>query len=136
MGLDAPDGRITLDEDGRPRVAWTKTLARGDRTHDLIEAIREACAAIVGAGVGELLHEKEWSDDHHYLSVHPVGGNRMAASIDQGVVDHRGMVFGYPGLFVMDGSIMPSAIGVNPALTIAAVAEKTSDDLVRYLESS
>jgi cholesterol oxidase len=136
MGIDAPDGRVTLGADGRARVAWTKTLAPGDRTHDLIEAIREACAAIVEAGGGELLHEKEWSDDRNYLSVHPVGGNRMATSISQGVVDPRGMVFGYPGLFVMDGSIMPSAIGVNPALTIAAIAEKTSDDLVRYLESS
>ena len=60
----------------------------------------------------------------------------MATSIGQGVVDDRGWVFGYPGLFVMDGSIMPSAIGVNPALTIAVVAEKTSDDLVRYMASS
>ena len=41
----------------------------------------------------------------------------------------RGEVFGYPGLYVVDGSIMPSAIGVNPSLTIAAVAEKLSDGI-------
>jgi cholesterol oxidase len=135
MGIDAPDGRITLDATGRARVAWTKALAPGDRTYELIEAIRAACSSIVAAGGGELLHEKEWSDNRRLLSVHPVGGNRMATSISQGVVDPQGMVFGYPGLFVMDGSILPAAIGVNPALTIASIAEKTSDDLVAYLVS-
>jgi GMC oxidoreductase len=47
-----------------------------------------------------------------------------------------GEVFGYPGLYVVDGSIMPSAIGVNPSLTIAAVAEKLSDGIRDALKAA
>jgi cholesterol oxidase len=53
----------------------------------------------------------------------------MALDRTAGVVDGRGEVFGYPGLYVADGSIMPGAIGVNPSLTIAAVAERLSDGI-------
>jgi cholesterol oxidase len=57
----------------------------------------------------------------------------MATRIEDGVVDENGAVFGYPGLFVVDGSIMPGAIGVNPSLTIAAMAENLSDGIVTWL---
>ena len=40
---------------------------------------------------------------------HPLGGCRMAASPDLGVVDHRGAVFGYEGLYCMDSSIVPTS---------------------------
>ena len=133
IGIDSPDGRVTIDSDGRAQVQWTKPMVSGDRTFELIQGIRAASKAIVEAGGGELLHGREWDDDRRMLSVHPVGGCRMATSSSAGVVDARGMVFNYPGLFVMDGSIMPGAVGVNPSLTIAAVAEKTSDDLLGYL---
>jgi cholesterol oxidase len=62
------------------------------------------------------------------LTVHPLGGCPMGNSVVDGVVNHRGQVFNgntgelYPGLFVMDGSIVPTALGVNPFLTIAALA--------------
>jgi cholesterol oxidase len=42
------------------------------------------------------------------------------------VVDHRGAVFGYPGLYVIDGAIVPEALGVNPSRTIAALAERAA----------
>ena len=41
-----------------------------------------------------------------------------------GVVDDRGKVHGYDGLYVLDGSIVPTALGVNPSKTIAALAER------------
>jgi cholesterol oxidase len=41
-----------------------------------------------------------------------------------GVVDEFGRVHGYPGLHVLDGSIVPTALGVNPSKTIAALAER------------
>ena len=41
-----------------------------------------------------------------------------------GVVDDVGRVHGYPGLHVLDGSIVPTALGVNPSKTIAALAER------------
>jgi choline dehydrogenase-like flavoprotein len=61
---------------------------------------------------------------------HPLGGCRMAASPDLGVVDHRGAVFGYEGLYCMDSSIVPTSLGVNPSLTIAALTERCAERLV------
>jgi cholesterol oxidase len=57
------------------------------------------------------------------LTAHILGGCRMAADPDQGVVDFRGETFGHPGLYVVDGSIVPANLGVNPSLTITALAE-------------
>ncbi|MEW6733284.1 MAG: GMC family oxidoreductase [Acidobacteriota bacterium] len=135
MGIDSPDGRVTIDSTGNAKVEWTKSLVAGERTYDLMQAIRSASEAIVKAGGGEMLHEKEWSDNRRLITVHPLGGCRMATNINEGVVDTRGMVFNYPGIFVIDGSIMPGAIGVNPSLTIAAIAEKLSDDVLNWLQS-
>jgi choline dehydrogenase-like flavoprotein len=61
---------------------------------------------------------------------HPLGGCRMAESADLGVVDDRGAVFGYEGLFCIDSSIIPTSLGVNPSLTIAAVSERCAEALV------
>jgi hypothetical protein len=61
---------------------------------------------------------------------HPLGGCRMAESKDLGVVNHRNEVFDYPGLFCMDSSAIPTSLGVNPSLTIAAVAERASALLI------
>jgi cholesterol oxidase len=47
------------------------------------------------------------------------------------VVDHRGQVFGAPGLFVADGAVLPRPTGRNPSLTIAAVAERSADLMIR-----
>jgi enediyne biosynthesis protein E9 len=62
---------------------------------------------------------------------HPLGGCRMADSKDFGVVDHRGEVFDYPGLFCMDSSAIPTSLGVNPSLTISAVAERACEELTK-----
>ncbi|HYB23761.1 MAG TPA: GMC family oxidoreductase, partial [Solirubrobacteraceae bacterium] len=59
-----------------------------------------------------------------YITVHPLGGAPMADDPRQGVVDDGGKVHGYEGLYVLDGSIVPSALGVNPSKTIAALAER------------
>jgi cholesterol oxidase len=48
----------------------------------------------------------------------------MAETKARGVVDANGEVFDNPNLFVLDGAIIPTATGVNPSLTIAAVAER------------
>jgi choline dehydrogenase-like flavoprotein len=61
---------------------------------------------------------------------HPLGGCRMAADPGLGVTDHRGAVFGYEGLFCIDSSIIPTSLGVNPSLTIAAVSERCAEHLV------
>jgi cholesterol oxidase len=57
------------------------------------------------------------------ITAHILGGCRMAADPEHGVVDFRGEAFGHPGLYVVDGSIVPANLGVNPSLTITALAE-------------
>ena len=47
-----------------------------------------------------------------------------------GVVDDAGRVHGHPGLYVLDGAIVPTAIGVNPSKTIAALAERGVERLL------
>jgi cholesterol oxidase len=57
------------------------------------------------------------------MTAHILGGCPFGASAADGVVDADCQVHGYPGLYVVDGSIMPANPGVNPSLTITALAE-------------
>jgi cholesterol oxidase len=57
-------------------------------------------------------------------TAHILGGACMGDSAERGVIDHRHEVFGYPGLHVIDGSAVSANPGVNPALTITALAER------------
>jgi cholesterol oxidase len=57
-------------------------------------------------------------------TAHILGGACMGASAAEGVIDHRHRVFGYDGLYVIDGSAISANPGVNPALTITALAER------------
>jgi cholesterol oxidase len=72
-------------------------------------------------------------------SAHPLGGCRMGPSAAAGVVNHRGQVFDpsgkndeavHRGLYVADASIIPTALGNNPLLTITALAERIADFIV------
>ena len=56
-------------------------------------------------------------------TAHILGGCVIGATPEDGVVDEQGRVFGYPGLFVADGSVIPANLNVNPSLTITALAE-------------
>lgn len=56
-------------------------------------------------------------------TAHLLGGAPMGRSADEGVVDGRNRVFGYEELFVVDGAMIPVNLGVNPSLTITAMAE-------------
>lgn len=67
--------------------------------------------------------------DHYSVTVHPLGGCNVGLRAESGVVNPRGQVFSgptgdavYESLYVLDGSILPGAVGVNPFLTIASVA--------------
>ncbi len=56
-------------------------------------------------------------------TAHILGGCPMGASAAEGVVDAECRVHNYPGLYVVDGSIVPANPGINPSLTITALAE-------------
>jgi len=57
------------------------------------------------------------------LTAHILGGCPFGREAQEGVIDLNGQVHGYPGLYVVDGSIVPANPGVNPSLTITALAE-------------
>lgn len=57
-------------------------------------------------------------------TAHILGGCCMGQDATEGVIDHQHRVFGYDGLFVVDGSAVSANPGVNPSLTITALAER------------
>jgi choline dehydrogenase-like flavoprotein len=65
------------------------------------------------------------------FSAHQMGTCRMHTNLARGVVDGDGAVHGVRGLFVADASVFPLASGVNPMLTIMALAHRTATRLVR-----
>ena len=56
-------------------------------------------------------------------TAHIIGGCPMGVSEEEGVVNDKFEVFGYPNMYVLDGSIIPCNLGVNPSLTITALSE-------------
>src|SRR5215207_3395007 len=75
------------------------------------------------------------------ISAHPIGGCSMGDDASNGVVDSFGRVFRgkngttkYDGLYVADGSIIPTSLGVNPSLTISALAYRIAYDIVERNE--
>jgi cholesterol oxidase len=104
---------LQLDWDYRPAEKAVSALAR----------IHER---LTGATGGESMIPPTWSLLRNLVTPHPLGGCNMADDPAKGVVDDRGEVHGYPGLFVMDGSVIPRALGLNPSRTIAALAEYTA----------
>jgi cholesterol oxidase len=131
MGHDAADGELRL---ARRRLApWATDLhlhwpAESNRA--LMQAIVRTHRALSDAAGGRVRVPLYWRLRGGTVSVHPLGGCPMGRSAADGVVDHTGAVFGYPGLFVCDGAIVPTAIGRNPSLTIAAIAERIADLMV------
>lgn len=62
-------------------------------------------------------------------TAHILGGCCMGESPEKGVVNFKGEVFGYPNLYVADGSVVPANLGVNPSLTITALSEYIMDQM-------
>jgi cholesterol oxidase len=56
-------------------------------------------------------------------TAHLIGGCPIGRTAEEGVVDKNFEVFNYPGMYVIDGSVIPANPGVNPSLTITALAE-------------
>ncbi len=69
-----------------------------------------------------------WAFDRY---AHVIGTARMGLSGDDAVVDRDGRAFDVPNLYICDNSVFPSALSVNPALTIMALSLRTAD---KFLE--
>jgi len=57
------------------------------------------------------------------ITAHPLGGCPMGGSVGDGVADSECRVFEYPGMYVVDASVVPANPGLNPSLTVTALAE-------------
>ena len=56
-------------------------------------------------------------------TAHILGGACLGENEDVGVINENFELYNYPGMYVVDGSVIPSNLGVNPSLTITALAE-------------
>ena len=124
MGLDKANGVMRLNGDGYLDLDWPQASNRAH--YDAILRLCERFSRFIGAR--HFLPMPTWLwPIRNNVSVHPLGGCALAESPEQGVVSAgdgtRGQVFGYRGLYVADGSLMPTALGANPSATIAALAE-------------
>ena len=124
MGRDIPNGTMSLTKDGYLDLDWEI-----DRSNPYFEGVRATGRQITEALNGTFVDNLPWRLSRS-LTVHPVGGCPMGRNVDEGVVDTHGRVFGYPGLYVADGSVLPGPVGPNPSNTIAALAHRFADQLI------
>ncbi|HKV94308.1 MAG TPA: GMC family oxidoreductase [Candidatus Angelobacter sp.] len=132
-GVDRSDGQLYL---GRKwwwpwqkvlKLNWPKDL----EPTDAIIAMHTKLTQVTG---GREFVSPTWTDWKWLITPHPLGGCNMGVDAAHGVVDHTGAVFGYPGLHVADGAIVPEAIGINPSRTIAALAERSAEFIAKDLD--
>jgi cholesterol oxidase len=125
QGVDATDGVMRLERRfwlfGKLRLTLDYDISRSKA---VVQAMIDRHKTLSKATGGHPLVPPTWTLLNYLITPHPLGGCNMGTSGENGVVDHRGAVFGYPGLYVMDGSIVPRALGLNPSRTIAALAER------------
>lgn len=123
MGRDRSDGQITLREDDEPIINWS---LKGSQLH--YDRVRREMKQIAQKMQGEFA-DNPLTHLNKIIAVHPIGGCCMGESPSEGVVSPHGEVFGHPGLYVVDASIIPTSLGPNPSLTIAALAEYIADHI-------
>lgn len=125
MSHDGGGGVMTLERD-RVRLAWPDAGKR-----PVFERINTLLRKATAASHGTYVKNPMWSGllGRNLISAHPLGGCGLGETPDQGVTDHACRVFRpdggvHEGLYVIDGAVMPRSLGVNPALTISAIAER------------
>lgn len=121
MGTDAADGRLELNH-GWLDINWSHRNSR-QMFREMEKALKRLSQALDGKYLTSLLWK--WPS-RKLLTAHPLGGCRLGDNERNSVANHCGEVWSYPGLYVADGSIMPSALSVNPSLTISALAERVA----------
>lgn len=127
MTHDDSAGRMYLDDD-RLRISYP-----GVGRQPIFERVDERLEDATRVLGGTYIRNPTWSElmGKDLVTVHPLGGCPMSEDALGGVVNHKGQVFSgpagadvYEDLYVADGSVIPRSLGVNPLLTISAVAER------------
>ncbi len=142
VGHDDAGGRLALHKD-RITIDWPEysNSARRVAAEEKVKAMIEEVGGVFQTNPFNLA-----VFGGNRVIAHPLGGCALAESADKGVVAPDGRVFDpgkgpegvHEGLYVCDGALVPSALGVSPLLTIAALAERTmmlaADRLGRKLD--
>ncbi|TLX90299.1 MAG: hypothetical protein E6K94_07700 [Thaumarchaeota archaeon] len=137
IGVDKKNGQLTIDENNNINL-----MNDYDLNQDVFKEISDAMklfAAEIGRDGENNLALLFWSDsEKQQISAHPLGGCPMGNGAEDGVVNSFGQVFKgktgvttYENLYVVDGSIIPSALGVNPSLTISALAFRAAKQVLK-----
>lgn len=130
MGREEPNGVMALRE-GLLDIEWNI-----DRSKRYFERVRDAQRQLAKQMNAQFRDNPIWHFGRRVITVHPLGGAPMGRNEGEGVVDSWGRVFGLPGLYIADGSVMPGTIGPNPSLTIAAFADRVADGIVAAADSA
>lgn len=129
MGKDSGDGTLTL-KDGRLDIQWPQERSRP--LYNVMISCGHRFKQFLRACSYTPLPTWIWPMRNN-ITVHPLGGCALADSGDEGVTSAarggRGQVFGYRGLYVCDGSLLPGSVGANPSATITALAEWICEDI-------
>ncbi len=126
--LPHPDNYLELSDEldnkqvRKPRIHFTAQENEVRMTAHAEKTMRDIWAA---AGATDI-----WSFDRY---AHVIGTARMGLSGDDAVVDRDGRAFDVPNLYISDNSTFPSALSVNPALTIMALSLRTADKFLENL---
>ena len=119
MGTDAADGHLQL------KGGWLDVQWSPQKSKQLFQEIEQALKVLSRHIHGKYLTSMLWQWPlRKLLTAHPLGGCFMGEDARNSVVNHCGEVWGYPNLYVSDASIIPTALAVNPSLTISALAER------------
>lgn len=127
MCHDDGNGTAVLESD-RLRIRWPDVGAQ-----PIFAKVSEALQRATEPLGGTYVRSPIWTEvlGQRLVTVHPLGGCVMSEDAEHGVVNHKGQVFSgafggdvYEGLYVSDGSVIPRPLGVNPLLTISALAER------------
>ena len=128
MTHDSGDGQMHLEND-RLTLEWPG-MGSEPIFNKVDKTLLNSTKPLNGTYVIDPLWTKLFKED--LVTVHPLGGCVMADDAAGGVVNHKGQVYAgaagtetYDSLYVCDGSVIPVPLGVNPLLTISAMAERT-----------
>lgn len=125
MGLDAADGIMKINEEGFLDIEWNPK-----NSLPLYQEIEKTLLGLTHGIKGKFLGNPWWITRNKIYTVHPLGGCPIGSGISEGVVNCYGKVFGYENLYIADGSVFPTSVGSNPAMSIAAWGERVAEHII------